>query len=201
MSWIKPKPPETPRRRSVEPTNAVNEPTLPELESIVDAGLESIGNVGQALFAIKDRELFKPQYATFGEYTEARWKMSGDYAERLIRAGIVVLKIKAAGLAEPTHTSHARALATVPDEAVTKVWQESLDAVGGNPEAITAEVVAGKAAKHRKRKARRKAPAAIRLKGKGWSIVIARKSIDLDPSKILAEAIEQLTQQAAKKAA
>lgn len=201
MSWIKPKPPETPRRRSVEPTNAVNEPTLPELESIVDAGLDSIGNVGQALFAIKDRELFKPQYATFGEYTEARWKMSGDYAERLIRAGVVVLKIKAAGLAEPTHTSHARALATVPDEAVTKVWQESLDAVGGNPEAITAEVVAGKAAKHRKRKARRKAPAAIRLKGKGWAIVIARKSIDLDPNKILAEAIEQLTQQAAKKVA
>lgn len=191
----------TPRRRTVEPTNAVTEPTLPELESIVDAGLESIGNVGQALFAIKERELFKPQYATFGEYTEARWKMSADYAERLIRAGIVVLKIRAAGMAEPTHTSHARALGTVPDEALTKVWQESLDAVGGNPEAITAEVISEKAAKHRKRKARRKAPAAIRLKGKGWAVVISRKSSDLDPMKILAEVTEQLTQRAAKKAA
>lgn len=195
-------PPVTPRRRTESnstPTDS-NEPTLAELEAIVSAGLDSIANVGMALQAIKDRELYRPDFSTWVEYLDVRWKLTMDYAERLIRAGAIVVKLRAAGLPEPTHVSHTRELAKVKPDAVTKVWENTLGEVG-TVDNVTAEAIAKHAGKHRKRKARRKAPAAIRLKGKGWTIVLSRKSVDIDPKAILAEAAEQLAQRASKKAA
>lgn len=189
--------PVTPRRRpATEPTA----PTLDELEAIVSAGLESIANVGLALLAIKDRELYRPEFETWISYLDHRWKMTMDYAHKLIVAGGIVLKLREAGLPEPSAVSHTRELAKVKPEAVTQVWEQTLDDVG-TVDNVTAEVIAKHATKHRKRKARRKAPAAIRLKGKSWTIVLSRKTADLDPIAILAEAAEQLAQRAAKKAA
>ena len=189
--------PVTPRRRSEpEPTA----PTLAELEAIVDAGMDSIANVGLALLAIKDRELYRPEFETWISYLDHRWKMTMDYAHKLIVAGGIVLKLREAGLPEPSAVSHTRELAKVKPEAVTQVWEQTLDDVG-TVDNVTAEVIAKHATKHRKRKARRKAPAAIRLKGKSWTIVLSRKTADLDPLAILAEAAEQLAQRAAKKAA
>lgn len=199
---------QAPRRRSEvtgqtmvdESTNPVTEPTLDELEAIVSAGLNSVSKVGLALQAIKDRELYRPQFVGWISYLDERWHITTDYAQKLIAAGTIAKKILDAGLPEPTHTAHARALATVKPEAITEVWKGVLAEVG-TVDNVTAEAIEKHAAKHRKRKARRKAPAAIRLKGKGWSVVISRKSIDLDPMKILTEVTEQLTQRAAKKAA
>jgi len=187
----------TPRRRSdPEPT----EPTLEQLEAIVAANLDSIAQVGLALDAIKTRELYRPEFDTWISYLDHRWKMTMDYAHKLIIAGTIAIKLRAAGLPEPSAVSHARELAKVKPEAVTQVWTDTLTEVG-TVDNVTAEAIAKHAGKHRKRKARRKAPAAIRLKGKSWTIVLSRKTADLDPLAILAEATEQLTQRAAKKAA
>ncbi len=189
--------PVTPRRRSEpEPT----EPTLDELEAIVAANLDSIAQVGLALDAIKTRELYRPEFDTWISYLDHRWKMTMDYAHKLMIAGSIALKLRAAGLPEPSAVSHARELAKVKPEAVTQVWTDTLAEVG-TVDNVTAEAIAKHAGKHRKRKARRKAPAAIRLKGKSWTIVLSRKTADLDPLAILAEAAEQLAQRAAKKAA
>jgi hypothetical protein len=189
--------PVTPRRRSEpEPT----EPTLDELEAIVAANLDSIAQVGLALDAIKTRELYRPEFDTWISYLDQRWKMTMDYAHKLMVAGSIAIKLRAAGLPEPSAVSHARELAKVKPEAVTQVWTDTLAEVG-TVDNVTAEAIAKHAGKHRKRKARRKAPAAIRLKGKSWTIVLSRKTADLDPLAILAEAAEQLAQRAAKKAA
>ena len=187
----------TPRRRSDhEPT----EPTLEQLESIVAANLDSIAQVGLALDAIKTRELYRPEFDNWAAYLDQRWQMTMDYAHKLMIAGGIVVKLRAAGLPEPLAVSHARELAKVKPEAVTQVWTDTLSEVG-TVDNVTAEAIAKHAGKHRKRKARRKAPAAIKLKGKGWTIVLSRKAIDLDPLAILTEAAEQLAQRAVKKAA
>lgn len=187
----------TPRRRSdPEPT----EPTLEQLESIVAANLDSIAQVGLALDAIKTRELYRPEFDNWVTYLDQRWQMTMDYAHKLIIAGAIVVKLRAAGLPEPVVVSHTRELAKVKPESVVDVWTEAL-ADAGSVDNVTAQAIAEKAAKHRKRKARRKAPAAIKLKGKGWTIVLSRKTIDLDPLAILTEAAEQLAQRAVKKAA
>lgn len=199
MSYFSRNQPEavTPRRRSdPEPT----EPTLEQLESIVAANLDSIAQVGLALDAIKTRELYRPEFDNWISYLDQRWQMTMDYAHKLMIAGGIVVKLRAAGLPEPSAVSHARELAKVKPEAVTKVWENTLAEVG-TVDNVTAEAIAKHAGKHRKRKARRKAPAAIKLKGKGWTIVLSRKAIDLDPLAILTEAAEQLAQRAVKKAA
>jgi hypothetical protein len=118
----------------------------------------------------------------------------------LIVAGGIVLKLREAGLPEPSVVSHTRELAKVKPESVTQVWTEAL-AAAGTVDNVTAESIAEKATKHRKRKARRKAPAAIKLKGRGWTIVLTRKTTDLDPIAILDEATEQLEAKAKPKAA
>lgn len=191
--------PVTPRRRPVSEPVA-NEPTLDELEAIVSTGLNAVADVGLALTAIKDRELYRPQYDAWSTYLDHRWKLGLDYANKLIVAGAIVVKLRAAGLPEPVVVSHTRELAKVKPESVVDVWTEAI-AEAGSVDNVTAQAIAEKAAKHRKRKARRKAPAAIKLKGRGWSLVLSRKSTDLDPLAILTEAAEQLATRAAKKAA
>ena len=58
---------------------------------------------------------------------------------------------------------------------------------------MTAELVASVASKHRSKKARRKAPKTIVLKGKGWTVTLARNSVNVDPVAALDEAITKLT--------
>ena len=147
--------PQAPRRRSEvtgqtmvdESTNPVTEPTLDELEAIVSAGLNSVSKVGLALQAIKDRELYRPQFVGWISYLDERWRITTDYAQKLIAAGTIAKKILDAGLPEPTHTAHARALATVKPEAVTEVWKGVLAEVG-TVDNVTAEAIEKHAERH-----------------------------------------------------
>jgi hypothetical protein len=177
------------------------EPSLDELEAVVDAGLNSIAQVGLALDTIQTRKLYEPAYQDWPTYLDTRWKLTTDYANRLIQAAAIVAKITAAGLPEPVRTSHTRELAKVRPDAITQVWMEALEESGQDPEAITAQQIASKATKHRKRKARRKAPKAIKLKGRGWTIILQRSTVDVDPLKALDEAVDQMEAQAKPKAA
>jgi hypothetical protein len=177
------------------------EPSLDELEAVVDAGLNSIAQVGLALDTIQTRKLYEPAYQDWPTYLDTRWKLTTDYANRLIQAAAIVAKITAAGLPEPVRTSHTRELAKVRPDAITQVWMEALEESGQDPEAITAQQIASKATKHRKRKARRKAPKAIKLKGRGWTIILQRSTVDVDPLKALDEAVDQMEAQAKAKAA
>jgi hypothetical protein len=186
---------------SIDSTEETTAPTLWELEAVVDAGLNSIAQVGLALDTIQTRKLYEPAYQDWPTYLDTRWKLTTDYANRLIQAAAIVAKITAAGLPEPVRTSHTRELAKVRPDAITQVWMEALEESGQDPEAITAQQIASKATKHRKRKARRKAPKAIKLKGRGWTIILQRSTVDVDPLKALDEAVDQMEAQAKAKAA
>ena len=177
------------------------EPTLEELEAVVATGLESFAAAGRALAEIKDRKLYRRDAGTWSKYLETRWHLTPDYASKLITAAMIANELADRGLPVPLRESHARELSRVPPEVQPEVWQESLAEVGNDPAAITAELIADTAAKHRKPKARRKAPKAIKLKGKGWSIVITRSTTDLDPLALLDLAAEQLRAKATNRAA
>jgi hypothetical protein len=167
-------------------------PTLTELEAVIAAGLETFAQVGQALQAIRTRKLYKDRHATFEVYLADRWKMSVDYAKKLIEAAAICDALQTAGLPAPTREAHVRELKKVPTEARPEAWKETLTAAG-KPDNVTAELVATIATKHRTKKARRKAPRTIVLKGKGWSIRLERKSVDVSPVAALNEALAKLT--------
>jgi len=185
----------------VTSTEQTTEPTLEELEAVVATGLESFALAGRALAEIKDRKLYRREIGTWSKYLETRWHLTPDYASKLITAAMIANELADRGLPVPLRESHARELSRVPPEVQPEVWQESLAEVGNDPAAITAELIADTAAKHRKPKARRKAPKAIKLKGKGWSIVITRSTTDLDPLALLDLAAEQLRAKATNRAA
>lgn len=184
----------------IQPTRAAA-PSLEELEAIIDAGLTSFAKVGKALATIKSKRLYTTQYATWEDYLSQRWKITPDYANRLANAADVCLDLIEAGLPEPTRASHARALVTVPAEQRAEVWTEALAAAEGDPEAITAELIEKTAAPRRKKKARRKSPKAITLRGRGWAVTITRKTVDVSVVEALADALNQAQAMSEKKAA
>lgn len=56
---------------------------LQRLEEIIRAGFVAYMRSGMALQEIKERELFKPAYETFGDYLSGVWGISQSYARRL----------------------------------------------------------------------------------------------------------------------
>ena len=49
---------------------------LDELEGVIDRGLQTFVNVGNALREIKDDDLYTTEYDTFDAYCKARWGWS-----------------------------------------------------------------------------------------------------------------------------
>lgn len=178
------------------------EPTLEKLEEAIQAGLAAMETTGLALEVIQKRKLYAPTFGTFDEYLQARWKMSRNYADKLIDAGRICQQMREAGLPTPIRESHARQLNKIadPDQRV-KTWKDTLDQVGNDPENVTADVVAKLAAPHRRRTARKKAPKAVVIKGKGWNLKIERKTADIDVVAVLKEALDRYTEVALQKVA
>ena len=62
------------------------QPTLLELEAIVETGLRTYQSVGATLDQIHSRRLYKPQYKSFKAYLAQRWGISRAHAYRLMAA-------------------------------------------------------------------------------------------------------------------
>lgn len=184
-------------RADVQPTTMDE---LTHLESVINTGLAHFHAVGRALKTIKDRRLFAPKYTTFHEYTTARWGLSLPHVTRLIEASDIVDQLHAAGSMKlPKIESHARVLSRITPEERPRIWNAAIEAVGDN---ATAEELDDVVSKLVPRKTRgRKVPKAIRLKGKGWSLVLERKSHDVDAVAVLESAISELRSKVTSKAA
>lgn len=63
---------------------------LEKLEKVVESGKKTFVQVGLALTEIRDRELFKNDFQTFGAYCEKRWGWGHKRASQLIVAAAVV---------------------------------------------------------------------------------------------------------------
>jgi hypothetical protein len=116
--------------------------------------------------------------------------MTVDYGNKLIAAGAICDELKSQGLSEPTREAHTRQLSKVKPEARSEVWTAALTEAGG-PDNVTAELLAAKGAKHRKRKARRVKPKMFKSKGKGWTLELKRSSVDVSIVEALKAALAQ----------
>ena len=87
-------------RQSLENTISSSDPSrqlaaterdrLSELEPIIERGMTSFVEVGNALLEISDRRLYRETHATFAEYCETKWRMSARRAYQLCEAAEVV---------------------------------------------------------------------------------------------------------------
>lgn len=119
------------------------EPTLAELEQIIQDGLDTFIEVGNALVRIRDKQLYVDGYSSFDQYCRERWDMSGSHAYRLIDASEVVRELPE-GTPAPVNEAQARELAKVPPEDRAEVMKEASQATGGKPTAAAVKAAATK---------------------------------------------------------
>lgn len=91
--------------------------SLAELETVIENGLQTFAEVGDALFTIRDQRLYREQgFDTFEEYCQKRWNWGRHYANRQIAAAQVVRNLVPIGT-KPLNEAQARELAVLePDE-------------------------------------------------------------------------------------
>jgi hypothetical protein len=91
-------------------------PRLAELEAIIERGMRTFIEVGNALLEIRNRRLYREQgFKTFEDYCRERWNMSRTYAYRQIDAAKVVQNLSPIGDI-PLTEAQARELARVSPE-------------------------------------------------------------------------------------
>ena len=134
----------------------------------------------------------KPGNVPYERYREVneRAKQAETTSSQLGEWQGVIDELRAQGLAEPTREAHARELSKLKPEARSEVWTAALAEAGG-PENVTAEQIAAKGARHRKKKPRRVKPKMFKAKGKGWTLQLERSSVDVSIVDALRAALAQ----------
>ena len=126
---------------ALEPISLPESRDLIALEKVIERGLETFVQVGEALAEIRDRKLFRTEHPTFAEYCKAKWKMSDRRARQLMDAAEVTSTIAKSGTTVPKSERQARPLATLPPAQRVEVWQKAVAASpNGQP---TAKAVQG----------------------------------------------------------
>jgi hypothetical protein len=104
---------------------------LVELELVVEQGLATFVDVGNALLEIRDSRLYRGSHDTFEDYLEGRWSMSRQRGYQLIDAARVSTMV------DTTNERQARELVPLldqPDE-LRDAWQQTQERTGGQPTA------------------------------------------------------------------
>lgn len=109
--------------------------SLAEHEAVIERGLATFVEVGNALLAIRDQREYRAQYATFEDYCQQRWGFTRDFAYKTIRAAEVATGLVDHGLQSPATERQARELARIPEERRAEVWQQTLERTDGKPTA------------------------------------------------------------------
>lgn len=110
--------------------------TLERLESIIESGLKTFIEVGNALLEIRDSRLYRQTSSTFEEYCRERWKMSRPQAYRLIDAATVVQNLSPLGDI-PTNERQVRPLTKLEPEQQHEAWNAAIEL---NPKPTAAQV-------------------------------------------------------------
>ena len=119
---------------------------LRKLESVIEKGIATFVEVGEALRTIRDSKLYRDDYGTFERYVEDRWQFKKRYAYNLIESAEAVKNVHhGAQKTVPANERQARELAKAPPEKQAEVWEE---VVADNPNP-TAKDVKAAVARHK----------------------------------------------------
>src|SRR6185369_5668665 len=124
---------EAPQIETLLPLTTDESRRFKECEKVIQRGLATFYEVGNALAEIRESRLYRISYATFEDYCKERWQMSRFYAHRLIDAAQVVDNLLPIGNVLATE-SQARELAALEPEVQKAVWHIALSTAPTNSE-------------------------------------------------------------------
>ena len=104
---------------------------LSQNEAIIERGLKTFVDVGQALLTIRDGKLYRRDYGTFEDYCRERWGMSDRRARMMIDASETMATLKTGTIVPvyPQTESQARPLTSLPPEQQAAAWQQAVENV------------------------------------------------------------------------
>lgn len=117
--------------------------TLQAFEGVIEKGLASFVEVGNALMRIRDSRLYRGTHETFEAYCVERWQLSKSHVNRLVAASSVVESVAPVGVT-PNNERQARPLTKLPPEEQADAWQEAVETApkdGDGEPVITAKHV------------------------------------------------------------
>lgn len=91
-------------------------------EVVVGNGLSAFKEVGDALAAIRNKQLYRADYATFEDYLDGRWGISRPRGYQYIAAAEVVNELSSVGSTFPKNEAQARELAGLPIPHLIAAW-------------------------------------------------------------------------------
>lgn len=114
---------------------------LSQCESIIERGLQTFYEVGQALLEIRDQKLYRAEYSAFEEYCDKRWGMRRNYANKLIGA-VGVIGNLGTFVPKPQTESQARPLTQLDSqEEQQEAWIEATEKAEAEGRKVTAKDV------------------------------------------------------------
>ncbi|MEU9444615.1 hypothetical protein AB0D42_27790 [Streptomyces sp. NPDC048304] len=108
---------------------------LAQLEAVIERGMNTFIEVGNALAVIQERKLYRSQHGTFEDYCRSKWGFSRQRAYQLTAAAEAVTTMVDIGLPAPTSERQARELSRIPEPERVEVWRETVNRTGGQPTA------------------------------------------------------------------
>lgn len=117
-----------------EPLTQSERERLDELESTIDHGRDTFLEVGRALIAIRDEQLYREAYPSWEAYCRGRWNFTGRNGYYQLSALQTVAQLSSGGAsALPEHESTVRSLSGVEPEAKGVIWNRAVESAGGKP--------------------------------------------------------------------
>lgn len=113
---------EQPQVETLYPLTIDEARRLKHCEKVIERGLETFYEVGNALAEIRESRLYRISFGSFEDYCRERWNMSRFYAHRLIDAAQVVDNLLPMGNIVPNCERQAREIAKFEPELQKAVW-------------------------------------------------------------------------------
>ena len=105
---------------------------LAHCEAVIERGLETFFEVGQAMAIIRDRKLYRADFKTFEEYCRDRWGI----ANKLIAASEVVTNLQM-GTMVPKTERQPRPLTALDPDIQREAWSEVVQEAQASGKPIT----------------------------------------------------------------
>lgn len=107
--------------------------SLADHESVIERGLTTFIEVGNALLAIRDGRLYRESHSTFEDYCRERWGWERAHAYRLMTGAETAARLSPIGdIPQPTAETQVRPLTRLPAEDQPDAWREAVEESGGN---------------------------------------------------------------------
>jgi len=105
---------------------------LERCEVVIKQGLKTFIEVGEALFIIRDKRLYRNEFNTFEDYCQQKWSMPRRHVNRMIAASETIINLGPIGPILPESESQVRPLTNLEPEIQKEVWKEVVETHGEN---------------------------------------------------------------------